>query len=222
MHRKLIFTLLLACVGCASASAQFDPPPDCRVCEPWHGLDAANGNGDGTAVSFNPPPAAIYTCVASSGGVCTSWQPWTGAGGGGGSGTVTSVTFTGDGTVLSSTPSSAVTTSGTLTATLATQTANTVLGALTATTPSDLALPSCSASTDALNWTSGTGFGCVTFGTAALDNTGTSGATIPLLNGINTSSNAQTVNALITSNGMSTAAGTLSSKQSRRPLTISR
>jgi hypothetical protein len=80
----------------------------------------------------------------------------------GGSGTVTSVTFTGDGTILSSTPSSAVTTSGTLTAALATQTANTVLGALTATTPSDLAVPSCSAAGDALKWTSGTGFGCAT------------------------------------------------------------
>ena len=45
----------------------------------------------------------------------------------GGGGTVTSVTFTGDGTVLSSTPSSAVTTSGTVTAALATQTANEVL-----------------------------------------------------------------------------------------------
>jgi hypothetical protein len=86
------------------------------------------------------------------------------SGGGGGGGTVTSVTFTGDGTVLSSTPSSAVTTSGTLTATLATQTANTVLGALTATTPSDLAVPSCSAATSALIWTSGTGFGCHTVG----------------------------------------------------------
>lgn len=40
---------------------------------------------------------------------------------------VTSVTFTGDGTVLSSTPSSAVTTSGTVTAALATQAANKVL-----------------------------------------------------------------------------------------------
>lgn len=77
-------------------------------------------------------------------------------------GTVTSVTFTGDGTVLSGTPSSAVTASGTLTATLATQTANTVLGALTATTPSDLSLPSCSAAGNALKWTSGTGFGCAT------------------------------------------------------------
>lgn len=42
-------------------------------------------------------------------------------------GTVTSVTFTGDGIVLSSTPSSAVTTTGTLTAALATQSANVVL-----------------------------------------------------------------------------------------------
>ncbi len=43
-------------------------------------------------------------------------------------GTVTSVTFTGDGTVLSSTPSSAVTTTGTLTAALANAAAGTVLG----------------------------------------------------------------------------------------------
>jgi len=44
-----------------------------------------------------------------------------------GSGTVTSVTFTGDGTVLSSTPSSAVTTSGTVTASLASAANNTIL-----------------------------------------------------------------------------------------------
>ena len=42
-------------------------------------------------------------------------------------GTVTSVSFTGDGTVLSSTPSAAVTTSGTVPATLKTQTPNLVL-----------------------------------------------------------------------------------------------
>jgi hypothetical protein len=47
--------------------------------------------------------------------------------GGGGSGTVTSVTFTGDGTVLSSTPSSAVTTSGTVTGSLIAQTPKTFL-----------------------------------------------------------------------------------------------
>lgn len=44
----------------------------------------------------------------------------------GGLGTVSSVTFTGDGTVLSSTPSSAVTSTGTLTAALLTQTVNKV------------------------------------------------------------------------------------------------
>jgi len=59
-----------------------------------------------------------------SGGSCT----WTQIGsGGGGSGTVTSVTFTGDGIIDSATPSTAVTTAGTVTATPITQTANTVL-----------------------------------------------------------------------------------------------
>lgn len=45
-----------------------------------------------------------------------------------GTGTVTSVTFTGDGVVDSSTPSTAVTTSGTVTGTIKTQTAHTFLG----------------------------------------------------------------------------------------------
>lgn len=53
----------------------------------------------------------------------TDWSTFNGKG----AGTVTSVTFTGDGTVLSATPSSAVTASGTVTASLATQTAATIL-----------------------------------------------------------------------------------------------
>lgn len=60
----------------------------------------------------------------SNGNIVDTGSP---CGGGGGSGTVTSVTFTGDGTVLSSTPSSAVTTTGTLTAALNTQNKNKVL-----------------------------------------------------------------------------------------------
>ena len=40
--------------------------------------------------------------------------------------------------------------------------ANQLLGSLTATTPSGQSVPSCSASTNALLWTSGTGFGCNT------------------------------------------------------------
>jgi hypothetical protein len=53
-------------------------------------------------------------------------------------------------------------------ANLATQTANTVLGALTATTPSGLALPSCSGAANGLTWTSGTGFGCNTFSSGTI------------------------------------------------------
>ena len=85
----------------------------------------------------------------------------------GGTGTVTSVTFTGDGTVLSSTPSSAVTTSGTVTASLANAGANTVLGNATGSSaaPTYNAAPAggtsgCSGSTDAVIYTAGTGWGC--------------------------------------------------------------
>lgn len=137
-------------------------------------------------------------------------------------------------------------------ANLAIQTANTVLGALTATTPSGLALPSCvDSGGNHLNYTSGTGFSCGTTasvggtvttvsvasangfagtvataattpvitisttitgalkgngtaisaaacgdlsddGTACTANTGTSGATLPFLNGTNTWSGTQT------------------------------
>ena len=73
---------------------------------------------DGTG-AFNT--VAIGSGLTLASGVLSS------SGGGGGSGTVTSVTFTGDGVVLSSTPSSAVTVSGTLTAALNTQSANYVL-----------------------------------------------------------------------------------------------
>lgn len=76
--------------------------------------------GSGTALSYFPNAFTCYTIVTGSVVPCTF-------SGGGGSGTVTSVTFTGDGTILSSTPSSAVTTSGTLTAALLTQVANCVL-----------------------------------------------------------------------------------------------
>src|ERR1019366_3666241 len=53
-------------------------------------------------------------------GAGTSGSPYQIAVSAPGTGTVTSVTFTGDGTVLSSTPSSAVTSSGTVTGTLKT------------------------------------------------------------------------------------------------------
>jgi len=54
---------------------------------------------------------------------------------------------------------------------LASESANTVVGALTATTPSALAMPSCSGASSALIWTSGTGFGCntISVGSTSLD-----------------------------------------------------
>lgn len=70
-------------------------------------------------------------------------------------------------------------------ANLASQTANTVLGALTATTPSGLAVPSCSTTASALNWTSGSGFSCnatinaATLGGATFASPGTIGGTTP-------------------------------------------
>jgi hypothetical protein len=65
----------------------------------------------------NVPTSATVVGTNSSGQLITSLV----------AGTVTSVTFTGDGTVLSSTPSTAVTSSGTVTATLANAAQNSVL-----------------------------------------------------------------------------------------------
>lgn len=109
---------------------------------------------------------------------------------GAGSGTVTSVGLSLPS--IFSVSGSPITTAGTLTGTFQTQTANlvfagptngapaqptfralgltdlpslsanTVLGALTATTPSGLAVPSCSTSLSALGWTSGSGYLCNT------------------------------------------------------------
>lgn len=97
------------------------------------------GSSAGTVTSFTAPSA--------------SWPSWLVP-------TVTNSTTT---------PSLTVVASAIPNSSLATQTANTLLGALSATTPSGLAVPSCSATGDALNWTSGTGFGCVT-GLAPLAN----------------------------------------------------
>gem|GEM_PF-3147688 len=129
-------------------------------------------------------------------------------GSGGGSGTVTSVTFTGDGTVLSSTPSSAVTTSGTVTGSLANATAKSVLGNSTsgATTPSWLTSPVVSGSMTADHFVSTVAIGTAPFTVTSTTNVpnlnastltgsaiGTTGATIPLLSTANTWGGSQTL-----------------------------
>ena len=93
------------------------------------------------------------------------------------------------------------------------QTANTVLGALTATTASGLSVPSCSGASNALTWTSGTGFGCNTIsGGGAVSSVSnsdgtltispTTGAVVASLNlgHANTWTNNQTISA-VTVNG---------------------
>lgn len=101
-----------------------------------------NANGGTLVKSLTAGSFAIVevTNISSAAG---AWNPGTVNAT---AGTVTSVTFTGDGTVLSSTPSSAVTTSGTVTGTLATQAPRTFLqgpqsGANAAPTFSGLKVP---------------------------------------------------------------------------------
>jgi len=96
-------------------------------------VSAINGNnvflGWSSQQSLTNIPLSALAQSGATTGQVIEWNgsAWVASTGVPGSGTVTSVTFTGDGTVLSSTPSSAVTTSGTLTATLASQTGNVVL-----------------------------------------------------------------------------------------------
>lgn len=87
------------------------------------GVLTLNANG-GTLVQILGSNSQTFVTVTN---IATSAGTWDSAFSSSSSGTVTSVTFTGDGTVLSSTASTAVTTSGTVTAALKTQTAGTFL-----------------------------------------------------------------------------------------------
>lgn len=88
------------------------------------GTVTVNANGGGLIQLVAASAQVIVTCT-SVGSAAGSWDANYSAPSG--TGTVTSVTFTGDNVLLSNTPSAAVTTSGTLTASLKTQTANRVL-----------------------------------------------------------------------------------------------
>jgi hypothetical protein len=124
----------------------------------------------------------VSTGLSLSSGVLTAT--------GGGTGTVTSVTFTGDGTVLSSTPSGAVTTSGTLTAALANAGAYSLLGNSTSgsAAPSYVTSPVVSGSSTADHFVS-----TVSTGTAPLTVTSTTAVTNLSIGG-----NAGTATALAT------------------------
>lgn len=88
------------------------------------GIVTVNKNG-GTLVQSMASGSFMTVTVTNIGSAAGSWNPSYSVNNAGG-GTVTSVTFTGDGTFLSSTPSSAVITTGTLAASLVTHSANTV------------------------------------------------------------------------------------------------
>jgi hypothetical protein len=108
----------------------------------WQALNVTPSNS-GTAVTTTTGTGAWQVNTAGYNYVCVLFSTYSSGtatvtltksvasaragGGSGGSGTVTSVTFTGDGVVDSSTPSTAVTTTGTVTATVKNQTQNTVL-----------------------------------------------------------------------------------------------
>lgn len=104
MRRVLFWTIFLCSILGASASAQYSQKGYLYVSV------APAGSCTSTApLEIFIPTGVLYTCQNGS---------WGALGGSGGSGTVTSVTFTGDGVIDSATPSTAVTTSGTVTATV--------------------------------------------------------------------------------------------------------
>jgi hypothetical protein len=100
--KRIAFIALLMLAGECGAQIQFP-----YILNPL--TVAPSGSCAGPQIQVLGSNGHVWTCDNGT------WADATASG----SGTVTSVTFTGDGTVLSSTPSSAVTTSGTVTATLA-------------------------------------------------------------------------------------------------------
>ena len=123
---------------------------------PYTNLTALSANQVLGALTATTPSALNMPSCSTTQSALT----WTSGGGfgcniitgGGGGGSVISITA---GVGLSG---GTITTTGTIA--LAAVTANTVLGAVTATTPSPLSMPSCSTATSALTWTTGAGFGC--------------------------------------------------------------
>ena len=131
-----------------------------RICTAGNGVCPAT-----TSLAFSGLTSGTNTAAAMLVGTGASLAPT-------GSGTITpsqvNLAASGNGGVGGNLPN----------ASLATQTANTVLGALTATNPSGLALPSCSGASNALTWTTSTGFGCNTISGGAVSSVSNSDGTL--------------------------------------------
>jgi hypothetical protein len=143
----------------------------------WYCTPIGSGSGGGTATNILggalgsiPYQSAPGTTAFLAGNTTTAKEFLSQTG----TGTVSAAPVLG---VLASTDIPAINLAGTgnggVTGTLpytslAALSANQVLGALTATTPSGLNVPSCSGASNALIWTSGTGFGCNTITASGL------------------------------------------------------
>lgn len=146
----------LSVMACAQTSAPVLISQKCNA-------DPPTSNCQVGQLCFDTAAAAGSNIYA-----CTSQNVWTlsSGGGGGGSGTVTSVLATtplqSDGSTT--TPTISIVAGGVPLNKLSTQAANTITGNGTGSTAVPTALPisSCSGASNALIWTSGTGFGCNT------------------------------------------------------------
>ncbi len=111
-------------VGVANENIASGSPGDVRIM--WGPLPSVTESGN-TLPMYNPATAITSGDIVRFNRTNGQLECYKICDSEGGGGSVTSVTFTGDGTVLSSTPSSAVTSTGTLTAALAAATAKSLL-----------------------------------------------------------------------------------------------
>lgn len=156
LSRIAFLAALLCLLGAVLAPALAQPVDARNPIFPGPGIVVNPGGAAGCA---NLGPGTINVCSqgGTGGTIAINGTPV-----GGGITIPTAPLLAGNGSVLSSvTPGTTLNITGS-TLDLAAQSANTLLGALTATTPSGLPLPSCSGASNALIWTTGTGFGCNT------------------------------------------------------------
>lgn len=144
------------------------------------------GTAEMQGFKMNNAPTNNYVLTSDANGVGT----WKAASGG-----VSSIT--GDSYFINNSAST-----GSVTLTAATHTQNTVIGAATSTTPTDLAMPSCATSTSALQYTTNTGFSCGTIsGSSQWTTTNTNDVYLPNNGNIGIGTTKTTTAALTVMNG---------------------